>query len=98
MQTMADEEITDFLGNVVEPGQMIVYASMMGQSTRLTLGEVVSIKRNESKYNPISIKVQPMADSTGSNYRFSQWKEGKWEASAARPVTLHRTNALMVIT
>jgi hypothetical protein len=52
----------------------------------------------ESKYNPISIKVQPMADSTGSNYRFSQWKEGKWEASAARPVTLHRTNALMVIT
>jgi hypothetical protein len=97
------EEITDFLGTPVVEGAMIVYASMVGRSPRLTLGEVMSVKHKQTTYYKYAIKVQPLADSYGT-YRFKEFKydreagTGELVDKPARPVMLHFNDRLMVIT
>lgn len=94
----------DFLENVIEPGALIVYPSMVGQSPRLTLAEVLDVKYGQARYHKWSIKVQPLSDSWGGDYRFEQWRKNKdsgtYEKVAvkAKAVTLHFPNRMMVIT
>lgn len=102
-----DKEIFDFLGTKIEAGRKIVYASLMGRSARLTLGEVIGVykPRNESGYNShkFTIKVRPLKDSTGGDYRFKDFhydpvtKTGEHVAREARPVFLQFSDRLMVL-
>lgn len=98
------DEIKDFLGTPIKVGSKIVYAATVGRSARLTLGVVLSVGKPKTEYSmyKVSIKVQPMKDSWGSS-RFKEWQydpvlgKGEHVDRAARPVTLHYTDRLMVL-
>lgn len=55
----------DFVGTPIVAGATIVYPSMLGRSPRLTLAEVISVKKCDSHYYNYSIKVKPLGDSWG---------------------------------
>lgn len=105
--TPYDEDIFDFMGKKIEAGTKIVYASLMGRSARLTLGEVIGVyvPKTSSSYNgrKFTIKVQPVKDSTGGNYRFTEFvydevaKKGEHVERKARPVFLQFSDRLMVL-
>lgn len=94
---------TDFMGNTVEKGSLIVYATLSGSSPRLTLAEVleVKVKTNGNYRNKYRIRVQPLEDSTGhrwSNYKYNEVEKKMKFEGEARPVTLQFRDRLMVIT
>lgn len=101
-----DEEIFDFMGKKIEPGAKIVYASLLGRSARLTLGQVIGVykpKGQQYRSYKFSIKVQPLKDPTGGNYRFTDFiydtvsKKGEHVEKEARPVFLKFSDRLMVL-
>lgn len=96
MTVLDKSEVFDFLGNQIEKGSLIVYASMVGRSPRLTLGEVMDVE----VVPKIKIKVQPLADSYGSrsNKKYDRETKSFVSKGEAPPVTLRFRDRMMVIT
>lgn len=100
--TPLSEPIYDFMGKQIKIGSKIVYASLLGRSAKLTLGEVLEI--NEPKQHTyssykVSLKVQPIKDSLGGEWRFKEWDSASQQhvEKEANPVYLKFTDRLMVL-
>ena len=97
------EDLFDFLGKKIEAGKTIVYASLLGRSAKLTLGQVIGIYIPRTGYDKFTIKVQPLKDSAGGNFRFKEFQydhvlgKGEYVNKDARPVFLKFSNRLMVL-
>lgn len=96
-----DDPVQDFLGMPIETGALVVYASVVGRSARLTLAEVMSVKYLPNEYNKYRIKVQPLEDSFGqrySNRKYDKDLKKFVRKGESRPVTLLHRDRIMVIT